>query len=379
MEVKQIYNFVNEAQKEVLGETAIVTEDLSNIVDVGSKLEDLESGYEKFYHALANRIGRMLFVNRPYTAKYRKMFRESWEFGSIMGKIQAELLEAQEDPSFEIVNGASYDPYVVNLPVVSAKFWNMMDAFQIPLTTPIDQIKQSFKSRDEMVRFTSMLETMINNSQELKLEILASRTINNLMAVTYNAGGAKVINLVSEYNTTARTSLTADSALINTEFLRYATARIIEMKAYLADYSTLYNIGGKARFTPSDRLHFEVFSTFASRCKTHLGSNTFHEELVKLPYYEEVPAWQGSGTSGSNADRMKLEVTAVDDEKNEISVSATNIVGVMFDHDGCGVLQPERKVTANYNPNGDYTNQFYKSRTRYFNDFNENCILFTLN
>lgn len=379
MEVKQIYNEVNEAQKEVLGESAIVTEDLSNIVDVGNSLENLESGYEKFYHALANRIGRMLFVNRPYSAKYRKLFRESWEFGTILGKVQAELLEAQEDPSWQIVNGASYDPFIINLPVVSAKFYNMMDAFQIPLTTPIDQVKQSFKSRDEMVRFYSMLETTINNSLELKLEILASRCVNNYIAVTYNGAGARVINLVSEWNALAGTSLTASSALVDTAFLRYAVARILEIKAFMGNYSTLYNIGGKARFTPADRLHFEVYSTFANRCKTHLSSTTYHEELVKLPLYEEIPAWQGSGLTGSDSDRMKIDVTAVDDTKTEVSVSATNVVGVMFDHDGCGVLQPDRKVTAIYNPNADVTNQFFKCRSRYFNDFNENCVVFTLN
>ena len=379
MEVKQIYSFVNEAQKEVLGETAIVTEDLSNIVDVGKAIDALESGYEKFYYALANRIGRMLYVNRPYRGKFKKMFRESWEFGSIMGKIQAELLEAQEDPSFEIVNGASYDPFVINLPVVTAKFWNMLDTFQIPLTTPIDQIKQSFTSRDEMIKFFAMLETTVNNSLELKMEILATRTINNLVAVTYNKGGAKVINLVTEYNGLTGTSLTADTALINKEFLNYAVGRILDIKSFLENYSALYNIGEKARFTSPDRLNIEIYSVFASRCKTHLASNTYHEELVKLPFYEEVSAWQGSGTAGSNADRMKIDVTAVDEEGNPLSVSATNVVGVLFDHDSAGILQPDRKVTAIYNPNADVTNQFFKYRCRYFNDFNENAVVITLN
>lgn len=379
MEFVQIYNFVNDAQKEVLGETSLIKEDLSNVVDIGKAIDALESGYEKFYHALVNRIGRMLYVDRPYRGKHRKMFRESWEFGSIMGKIQAELLDAQEDPSFEIVNGASYDPFVVNLPNVTTKFWNQIDGFQIPLTTPIDQIKQSFTSRDEMVRFFAMLETMINNSIELKMEILASRTINNLIAVTYHEAGARVINLVSEYNLLAGTSLTASTAMINAEFLRYAVGRIMDIKSFLGDYSTLYNIGGKARFTIPDRLHFEVYSVFASRCKTHLASNTYHEELVKLPLYEEVSAWQGSGTSGSDADRTKLEVTAIDDTGTKVDVTATNVVGVMFDHDACGILQPERKITAIYNPNADVTQQFYKCRTRYFNDFNESAVIFTLN
>lgn len=379
MEIKQVYQLVNDSQKEVLGESAIATEDLSQIVDVGNAITALPDGVEKFYNAMVNRIGAMMFENRAYRGKYRKLFKKAWEFGSILGKVQGELLDATENESWEIINGASYDPYVVNLPVVSAKFYNKLATIEVDMTTPVDQIKQSFSSADEMVRFVSMLETLVNNSMELKLEILASRCVNNLIAVTYSKGGARVINLVSEYNTLAGTSLTATNCMVNSEFLKYATGRMLDIKSFLQDYTKLYNIGAKARFTPEELVHFEVYSVFASRCKTHLQSNTFHDDLVKMPNYEEVSYWQGTGTAGANADRMKIDVTAIDDDGTTASVTANNVVGIMFDDEACGILQPRKKVTTAYNPKADYYNAFHKWDSRYFNNFDQPAVVFTLN
>ena len=51
----------------------------------------------------------------------------------------------------------------------------------------------------------------------------------------------------------------------------------------------------------------------------------------------------------------------------------------MFDHEALGVLQPRRRTTTAYNPKGEFYNEFHKAESRYFNDFNENFVLFTLN
>lgn len=378
MKIEQVYQFVNTATQEVLGDSAVVQEDLSNIVDIGDSIQNA-LGTEKFYGSLVNQIGRMLFVTRPYKGKYLSMFRDAWEFGSIVGKVQADLMDATEDEQWQIVNGASYDPYVVNLPVVTAKFFNKAVAFEIDITTPVDQIKQSFKSAEEMDRFLSMLEVQVNNSMELKMEALAQRAVNNMVGATIvGNNGARVVKLLTEYNTLAGTSLTANDCLIDAGFLRYAVGRFLDYKGYLSEYSELYNEGGKARHTPADKLHFVCFNTFASRCKTHLQSLTFHEELVKLPYYEEISKWQGTGTGGSISDRAKIyaDVTLPDGTTGTCNQGA--IVAVMFDHDALGILQPKKEVDVAYNPKGKYFNSFHRWHSRYFCDFQENAVVFLL-
>ena len=377
MEIKQAWQFVNTATQEVLGESAVVKEDLSDIVDVGDSIQNA-LGTEKFYNSLVNQIGKMLFVNRPYRGKYTKMFKDAWEFGSIVGKIQGELIDASENDAYQIINGASYDPYVVSLPVVSSKFFNKAITFELDITNPEEQIKQSFKSADEMMRFLAMLETMVNNSMELKLEALAQRALNNFAGAIINANGANVIHLLTEYNLLAGTALTAGQAMINDGFLRYAVARMGDVKSYLAEYSTLYNLGGKARHTPSDLLHVIVNSAFASRIKTHLQSTTYHEDFVKLPKYEEVAKWQGTGTSGTLTDRTTINADVVLPDGTTATVNETDIVCIMHDHDSLGVLQPQKRITSSYNPKGEYYNQFHKWVSRYFNDFNENGAVFIL-
>lgn len=378
MQITQIYQFVNDATKEVLGETALVQEDLSNIADIGDSIQNA-LGTEKFYNALVNRIGRMLFTTRPYKGKFVSMFRDAWEFASIVGKVQAELMEATEADQWQIVNGASYDPYVVSLPVITAKFYNKALAFEIDITTPVDQIKQSFSSADEMARFLSMLEVQINNSMELKIEALSKRAIANMVGATIDTNnGARVIHLLTEYNAIAGTSLTAASCLVDAGFLRYAVGRLIEYKSFLAEYSELFNEGGKARHTSSDLLHVIVNSTFASRVKTHLQSVTYHEDLVQLPYYEEVSNWQGTGTAGSFQDRTTIKADVVSADGTTASVNQSYIVAVMFDHEALGILQPKKEVRTAYNPKGNYYNSFHEWFSRYFNDFNENLVAFVL-
>ena len=66
MEVKQIYELVNSATKEVLGKNEIVANDLSNIVDVGTEIFD-SNATDNYVKSLVNHIGKVIFVNRPYS------------------------------------------------------------------------------------------------------------------------------------------------------------------------------------------------------------------------------------------------------------------------------------------------------------------------
>ena len=66
MEVKQIYDIMNTVTGEVLGKSDIVAEDLSNIVDVGKEIIDNDA-VDNYVKSLVNRIGKVIFVNRPYS------------------------------------------------------------------------------------------------------------------------------------------------------------------------------------------------------------------------------------------------------------------------------------------------------------------------
>ena len=378
MQVAQIYNLVNTAAQAVAGEITLPNEDLTNLVDVGKSIANA-LGYEPFYKALVNRIGKMYFEDRKYEGLLLKLFKDSWQFGSIVGKVQVDDLQATENESYQIINGASYDPFVVNLPVVSAQFWNKMATFELDLTTPEVQIQQSFASADEMNRFLSMVQTMVYNTMETAVEACAFRALDNFMAAHINNNGASVVHLLTEYNALAGTTLTAATALLDGDFLRWSTKVLGIYKKRLAARTSIYNLGGKRRFTPSDKLHFVALADYAEAAKSELYSTTYHDDFVKLPLYEEVPYWQGPGTSFAFADVSKIDVVAnVDSNGTTATVQKSNIIAVMFDDDAVGVLQPRKRVTTIRNPKNDTYNDFHKWESRYFNDMLQNAAIFIL-
>lgn len=380
MEVKQIYTLVNDITSEITGKTDIVKEDLSNTVDVGKELFSA-SDVDNYVKTLVNRIGKTVFVNRKYSGKVPSVVMDSWEFGSVLQKISADLPEATENESWELENGTSYDPNIFYKPTVSAKFFNSKVTFEVPLSFTEKQVKESFNSASELNAFISMLYNAVEKSMTVKIDSLVMRTINNMIAHTFDSDstGVRAVNLLTAYNAAMGLSgtdvLTADKAITNKDFLRFASMQIALYADRLGTMSTLFNGGGKERFTPKDMLHIVLLSDFAEGAKIYLESDTFNKELVKLPTAETVPYWQGSGKSYAFADVSKINVQiASGNTKKDVTLSG--ILGVMFDRDALGVCNLDRRVTTNYNPKAEFFSNWYKFDAGYFNDLNENFVMF---
>lgn len=380
MEVKQIFELVNGITGEIIGKTDLVKDDLSNIVDVGKELFTA-SDVDSYVKSLVNRIGKTIFVNRKYSGKVPSVVMDSWEFGSVLQKISADLPQATENESWELINGTSYDPNIFYKPTVSAKFFNSKVTFEVPLSFTEKQVKESFNTASELNAFISMLYNAVEKSMTVKIDSLVMRTINNMIANTFSgdATGVRAVNLLKSYNKAMGLSgvnvLTSDKAITNKDFLRFASMQIALYADRLGTMSTLFNAGGKERFTPKDMLHIVLLSDFAEGAKIYLESDTFNKELVKLPTAETVPYWQGSGKSYSFADVSKINVQiASGNTKKDVTLSG--ILGVMFDRDALGVCNLDRRVTTNYNPKAEFFSNWYKFDAGYFNDLNENFVLF---
>ena len=380
MEVKQIFDLVNGITGEITGKTDLVKEDLSNVVDVGKELFSA-SDVDNYVKSLVDRVGKTVFVNRKYNGKVPSVVMDSWEFGSVLQKISADLPQATENESWELVDGTSYDPNVFYKPAVSAKFFNSKVTFEVPLSFTEKQVKESFNTASELNAFISMLYNAVEKSMTVKIDSLVMRTINNMIANTFDgdATGIRAVNLLKAYNTAMGLSganvLTVDKAITNKDFLRYASMQIALYADRLGTMSTLFNASGKERFTPKDMLHIVLLSDFAEGAKIYLESDTFNKELVKLPTAETVPYWQGSGKSYSFTDVSKINVQiAKGSTKKDVTLSG--ILGVMFDRDALGVCNLDRRVTTNYNPKAEFFNNWYKFDAGYFNDLNENFVLF---
>lgn len=381
MEIKQIYELLNGVVKETMGETAVVQEDLSGLVELGDSIANA-IGYDKYVKSLVNHIGKVIFVNRKYTGRAPSVLMDGWEFGSILEKVSGDLPESTENESWELTDGAVYEQDTFYQPKVEVKFFNKKTTFEIPMSFTELQVKQSFSSAEQLNGFLSMLYNEVDKALTVNLDNLIMRTINNFIGETlydeYGSGsqtggsGIRAVNLLYEYNTDHGTSLTPAQAIKTPDFIRYACYKIKLYTGRMSVISRLFNIGGKARFTPSDKLHIVMLDEFNASASVYLESDTFHNELVKLPKAETVPYFQGSGTDYSFAETSKIDIKKSDGT----AISGSGILCVMFDHDSLGVCERNQRVTTHYNAKAEFYSNFYKSDAEYFNDLNENFVVF---
>ena len=381
MQVKQVYSILNDVIKETMGETAVVQEDLTGLVALGDTIAN-SIGYDAYVKALVNKIGRTIFVNRVYAGSAPSVLMDGWEFGSILEKVSGDLPETQENESWELVDGASYDQDIFKAPSVEVKFFNKKVTFEVQLSFVDRQVKQSFQNAEQMNAFFSMLYNEVEKAMTVNIDNLIMRTINNMIGETlydeYGSGsqtgssGVRAVNLLYLYNQTVATPITAAAALYDRDFIKFACYQIKLVSGRLPKISRLFNIGGKARFTPRDRQHIVMLDEFYSASSVYLESDTFHNELVELPKAETVAYWQGSGTDYSFSETSKLTIKKSDGT----AITGSGILCAIWDRDCLGVCQRDRRVTTHYNAKGEFWNNYYKFDAEFFNDLNENFVVF---
>ena len=377
---------MNSVSQEVLGKTDLVHEDLTGIVDMGTEVFN-QNAVDNYVKSLVNHIGKVVFVNRPYSGKVPSVLMDAWEFGSVLEKISADIPQAEENDSWNLTDGTEYKQDVFHKPTVTAKFFNSKVTFEVPVSITERQVKESFSSAAQLNCFLSMIYNAVDKSMTIKTDALIMRTINNMIAETLNAdkkafGGASVdyssastvrcVNLLKLYNTAKNAQLTAATAILNPDFIRFAAYQMGLYADRLGSISTLFNVGGKERFTPKDALHTVLLSDFAKAAQAYLYADTYHNEQVLLPKAETVSSWQATGKDYAFANVSKIDVKTA----SGANISIGGVLGVMFDRDALGVTNSDKRVTTNYNAKAEFFNNYYKFDAAYFNDTNENFVVF---
>ena len=387
MKLTQVHAIVNQATKEATGQADLLAKDLSNITDVGNEVIGAEA-LDHYTKSLVNHIGRVVVDSREYTTVLPSVLKDSWEYGSILERIKMDLIEAEENPTWALEDGKDYSPNIFYQPKVTAKFFNSKTTFEIPISFTELQVKESFSSAEQLNAFVSMIQNAVSNSITVKMDSLVMDTINNGTAETLvsdllteedtldlTTSGNKAINLLALYNAdkAPEEQLTADKAIKDAEFIKFASYTIQLYKDRLARISTIFNVEGKQRFTPESENHLVLLTDFASASKVYLESEAYNKELLALPKYETVPYWQGSGTGYYFADVSKISVKTASTNK---TVEANGIIVVMFDNVALGVTNLDQRVQSSFNPKAEFYNNFYKNDVGFFNDLGENFVVF---
>lgn len=376
MKVEQIYSLINDITNEYLGKSDVLNKDLSNIVDVGSEIFN-SSDVDNYVKSLSDRIGKTIFNNNEYNIQNIPIYRDFIEYGSILQKININLPDAESNDTWQLIDGQTYDTNIFTSPVISQKFFNNKVTFEIPMSFTERQIKESFNSANELNSFITSIETAINNSLTIKIESLARSTLNNFIANVYNSKKSNSINLLTEYNKLNNTNLTAQKALLDTDFLQYANMKINLTIDRVKNISTLFNSGNTIKFTKNSDLECVFLSDYLHYNNAYLKTNTLHNEFLNTPIkIFSIPYWQGSGKNYDFADTSKIDVKIKIDSSSNKDISISNVLGVIYDKNAIGITNFNKRVTTHYNPKAEFYNNWYKVDCGLYNDFNENFILF---
>lgn len=377
MKITQIKDLVNGSLKEVNGTSELLKEDLSNVVDIGKEILD-QDDIDRFVKKLVDRVGKTVFNDRLYQGSAPSVLMDAWEFGSIVEKVDADMPDVTENDSWELQDGKSYDQDIFYQPKVSAKFFNSKVTFDVPMSFTQMQVKSAFNSATELNSFLSMLMTKVQNALTVHLDGLIMKTVNNFTAQVIHKGkGLQTVNLLSLYNTTTGKTLKSANALTDPDFIKFANLTINSYRDRIAKMSTLFNAGGVNKFTPVANQHLVILSDLASASKVYLEASTINQDNVKISDYDTVPYWQGTGTKYGFNDVSKIDVAIKDDTKT-VEVAQTGILGVLFDTNALGVSCQNPRTTTATNARAEFYTNFTKYDAMYYNDLNENYIVFMI-
>lgn len=378
--VNQVATVLNLAVEEVTGKKPVEGNllDLSQVVDNGKLLleagGDIDATYNSLYGRLLARVTDMVISNRKYTAG-NGLMTDYRTYGALVEKVYFDPITAQDSAIWNLQNGKSVDPFIISAPETQTKVFSARNSWQIPYTISTRQIRASVTNDSEVMAFVNGIALVAENSMEMQVETLKNQARNNFIAERiHENNNIRVVKLLTEYNTLKGTTLTVDNALVDADFLKYASFKIRTTLDYFKKMTTLFSANGQYHFTPEEDLRLTILSYFNTSIETYLQSTTYNDALVKLNGYDTIPYWQGTGGSLNFSDISRVNVKTA----SGFDVDETGIVGIAHDIDAIGVTIWNNNVTSQYNGRGDYTNYWINLEVGLYNDLNENGAVFQL-
>lgn len=394
MRVNQISTMLNAVYGEVLGETNLFKEDLSNIVSAGQIITASTAfgdNFDNYVGKIIDKVGRVIVVDRVFRKKDLGIWRDSWEYASMLEKIRCEVGNFTNNDEWVLLDGsdAGADPdynstdivdklFKFVPPTVQSKYFNMKTTFRNKISITRKQLRSAFRSGSEMARFIAMIENRIRTKMEIGNQELERRVVTNLACAAYNASN------VVDLKTVLGSNLTFAQALKDQATLRGIAETITMTRKLMEEPSKLYSITkGFMNFTPEEDSITIILTDVDNALRFNLYGSTYNEEFVKLEGYRTVPYWQGRKESGGTADsietRASVNATAVINGESGPTtgdVAIENLIGIVFDRDAAMICNEDPEVRSQYNADGNFTNFFYNYDCSYYNDFDENAIVF---
>lgn len=361
----QIYDIVNKVNSQMNGNSGIEVVDTNSFVALGQQILNSQELTENFTNTLALRIALSIISFRAYRSHFKPIVFDDIRWGAIVQKIKVLMPEAVEDKAYDLVDGESIDMYEVRKPKMIQNFFVNSTPYSFFVTIQRWQLRRAFTSEAAFASLLSAIYGEIQNKLEITFENLGYLTLDNFIG---NMKPTQQVKLLTMYNNLTGSAIaTPQAAMFDGNYLRFAIAQMNIYSRNMATNSTLYNANGVEHHTPAQDQIFIIGNEFNEYMKTVVQYEAFHKEYVSKEASVIVPYWQNAETPG--------EIQVTNSAGTDVTVS--NIIGMIHDRDALGVYRKEQEVlTTPLNARGRYLNTFYHEEQMWFNDMNENGIVF---
>lgn len=384
LEQNQIYTIINAINAQAKTGGSLTAVDTSSFTAVAQTL--LLSGYDNLIGAISQVLSQTIFSHRPYTAILDILNADAQRYGNHVRKVVALDWDAENDDRLPLTDGESIDPWVVNKPKAQQFNFYGQEMYQRHISIPKDQLDVAFSSEEEFARFIAMIYANAADLLTQDQENVRRMALANFIGGIYYTSPASVINLLTEYNAFTDQELDAQTVYQPSNyrpFIQWASARIMNVSDELRQrgYRWHKNLTGVniPRHTPREFQRFLMFSPEYRRIENSALANTWHDDYIKgFDKFEAVNFFQNPDHPNS----VNVTPAVIDNDGEFVKadqIVVNNIFGMIFDRDAMGetVINEWAQATP-INPRGGYSNMYWHRTYRWWNDFTENAVLFTL-
>lgn len=366
MAYNQIYGIVNAATKQALGASAVAAVDSSTLAEVGGQIVDSSNPatLSAFVYGLMGAINETRIKAKSYDTGARiSMWRSEEDFGLYRRKIQRNnVRDAKANSSFMAQDADYYDGDLSSN--WSDRLFGLISGFE----TEADIISRKklarcFRNPAEMAAFINMLD--VGRMNDIKCNMESCEMIARATAIGSCFESANTaIDIGAMYNTTTGKATSSSGWVYDPDIVRFCVVEMKRIWSRLKSMNRIYNnfvtdvvSGAKAdRFTKDSELVIDIHTDFVASMNGYL-ENSLISDFVKLPGFNEVTRWQGTGTSASYADAHKVIITndnlnADTTDTTHVSnggktVTCDGIIAFAHDYDKFGLtIQDLRTVTG---------------------------------
>lgn len=384
MKINQIYSLLNDINQQMWGEDALAVNDLSGIVSMGNKILSSATDTDKFFGALVDRIGKTVVRNLNLELEFPAMLMNEFEFGAAIQKITVDPFGAIANSEWNVgdqnFTNTMLDVYKANITV---KIFHGASTWKFRTTIPSNtMLATAFTNAGAMGKFISAIYSAMSDSMVMSINNMSRTAVTNFIAEKIkNSNG--VVNVLKDYNAlyVGEEIYDLNKALHTERFCRYFTNVVRTYMKYLSVPNQAYNVDSKVRATARDNMH-AIFNTSVIACiDSYLLSDTFHNDLVKIPGYVETPYWQANKDANGYNDIATLTAIKVIPSSEEgaqqpTAVEQEGVLGILADRQAIFVGLNKRHSGAFYNPIDDYTNVSSSATIQWCNDLSENGVIF---